>query len=62
MVWLAGVTIVLACIATDLAEYLGAALGFYLLFGLPLWIGAPLTVGIVLRRDPRASSTTGSSA
>ena len=37
----------LACMATDLAEYLGAALGFYLLFGLPLWIGAPLTVGIV---------------
>jgi manganese transport protein len=33
--------------ATDLAEYLGAALGFYLLFGLPLWLGAPLTVGIV---------------
>ncbi len=47
VVWLAGVTIVLACMATDLAEYLGAALGFYLLFGLPLWIGAPLTVGIV---------------
>ena len=47
VVWLAGVTIVLACMATDLAEYLGAALGFYLLFGLPLWLGAPLTVGIV---------------
>jgi manganese transport protein len=31
---IAGVTIVLACMATDLAEYLGAALGFYLLFGL----------------------------
>jgi manganese transport protein len=48
VVWPAGVTIVLACIATDLAEYLGAALGFYLLFGLPLWIGAPLTVAIVI--------------
>ena len=47
VVWVAGVTIVLACIATDLAEYLGAALGFSLLFGLPLWIGAPLTVGLV---------------
>jgi NRAMP (natural resistance-associated macrophage protein)-like metal ion transporter len=46
-VWIAGVTIILACTATDLAEYLGAALGFYLLFGLPLWLGAPLTVGIV---------------
>jgi len=45
--WIAGVTIVLACMATDLAEYLGAALGFYLLFGLPLWIGAPLTVALV---------------
>jgi manganese transport protein len=47
VVWVAGVTIVLACIATDLAEYLGAALGFSLLFGLPLWIGAPLTVALV---------------
>ncbi len=47
VVWIAGVTIVLACTATDLAEYLGAALGFYLLLGVPLWLGAPLTVGIV---------------
>jgi manganese transport protein len=47
VVWLAGVTIVLACMATDLAEYLGAALGFYLLFGIPLWVGAPITVVIV---------------
>ena len=47
VVWVAGVTIVLACIATDIAEYLGAALGFYLLFGIPLWIGAPITVGLV---------------
>ncbi len=47
VVWIAGVTIILACTATDLAEYLGAALGFYLLFGIPLWLGAPLTVGIV---------------
>ncbi|TAK34967.1 MAG: hypothetical protein EPO21_07880 [Chloroflexota bacterium] len=43
-----GVTIVLACVATDLAEYLGAALGFYLLFGIPPIVGAPITVGIVL--------------
>src|SRR6185503_1254851 len=28
----------LVAIATDLAEFLGAALGFYLLFGIPLWI------------------------
>lgn len=45
--WVAGVTIVLACVATDLAEYLGAALGFFLLFGLPLWLGAPITVALV---------------
>ena len=29
--------------ATDLAEFLGAALGFYLLFGIPLWVAAVLT-------------------
>ena len=29
--------------ATDLAEFLGAALGFYLLFGMPLWIAGLLT-------------------
>ena len=30
----------LVAIATDLAEFLGAALGFYLLFGIPLlWAG-----------------------
>ena len=29
--------------ATDLAEFLGAALGFYLLLNIPLWAGAALT-------------------
>jgi manganese transport protein len=29
--------------ATDLAEFLGAALGFYLLLGIPLWIAGILT-------------------
>jgi manganese transport protein len=29
--------------ATDLAEFLGAALGFYLLFGIPLWVAGFLT-------------------
>ncbi|MBI2073232.1 MAG: Nramp family divalent metal transporter [Gemmatimonadetes bacterium] len=29
--------------ATDLAEFLGAALGFQLLFGIPLWVGGLLT-------------------
>jgi manganese transport protein len=39
-----GVTIVLACVATDVAELIGGAIGFQLLFGLPLWAGALLTV------------------
>jgi manganese transport protein len=39
-----GMTIVLACAATDVAELIGGAIGFNLLFGLPLWAGAPLTV------------------
>ncbi len=33
----------LVAMATDLAEFLGAALGFYLLFGIPLWIAGILT-------------------
>lgn len=33
----------LVAMATDLAEFLGAALGFSLLFGIPLWIGGILT-------------------
>ena len=39
-----GLTIVLACVATDVAELLGGAIGFQLLFGLPLWAGALTTV------------------
>jgi len=39
-----GLTIVLACVATDVAELLGGAIGFNLLFGFPLWAGALLTV------------------
>lgn len=34
----------LVSMATDLAEFLGAALGFNLLFGIPLWIAGILTV------------------
>lgn len=30
-------------IATDLAEFLGAALGFYLLFGIALWVAGLIT-------------------
>ncbi|NOY09741.1 MAG: hypothetical protein GXP33_12970 [Spirochaetes bacterium] len=41
---LLGTTIVIACAATDVAELLGGAIGFKLLFGFPLWLGALLTV------------------
>jgi len=39
-----GSTIVLACVATDVAELVGGAIGFNLLFGVPLWAGALITV------------------
>jgi manganese transport protein len=39
-----GLTIILACVATDVAELLGGAIGFNLLFGMPLWLGALLTI------------------
>ncbi len=39
-----GVTIVAACAATDVAELLGGAIGFSLLLGTPLWLGALFTV------------------
>ena len=39
-----GLTIVIACAATDVAELIGGAIGFNLLLGLPLWAGALLTV------------------
>lgn len=39
-----GITIVLACVATDVAELIGGAIGFNLLLGMPLWSGALLTV------------------
>ena len=41
---LLGATIVAACVATDVAELLGGAIGFRLLFGFPLWLGALITV------------------
>jgi manganese transport protein len=37
----------LAALATDLAEFLGAALGFYLLFGIPLFAAALITAAVV---------------
>ena len=39
MLWVAAE---LAMIATDMAEIIGAAIGFSLVFGLPLWVGAVL--------------------
>ncbi len=41
-----GLSVVLACIATDVAELLGGGIGFTLLFGFPLWIGVLLTLTI----------------
>jgi manganese transport protein len=41
---LIGFTIITACAATDVAELLGGAIGFRLLFGFPLWLGALITV------------------
>jgi manganese transport protein len=46
VVWVMWVLMELVAIATDLAEFLGAALGFNLLFGMPLWV-AGIMAGIV---------------
>jgi manganese transport protein len=43
LVWFMWGLMELVAIATDLAEFLGAALGFYLLFGVPLWVAGILT-------------------
>jgi len=40
--WAIGTTAVLACIATALAEILGAAIGLRVLLHLPLWLGASM--------------------
>jgi manganese transport protein len=48
VVWILGGSIVPALIATSLAEILGGALGFQILFGIPLWIGALMTLVIVV--------------
>src|SRR5512141_2638468 len=44
VVWGMWVLMELVAMATDLAEFLGAALGFNLLFGIPLWLAGLLTV------------------
>ncbi len=43
VVWLMWGLMELVAMATDLAEFLGAALGFNLLFGIPLWVAGLLT-------------------
>jgi manganese transport protein len=46
-VWLGG-TIVVACMATALAEFLGAAYGCTILFGWPLWLSGIVSGALVL--------------
>lgn len=46
IVWGMWVISELVAMATDLAEFLGAALGLNLLFGIPLWLAGLLTVAI----------------
>ena len=48
LVWLFGLSIVPALVATSLAEILGGALGFQILFHIPLWAGAPLSLVLVV--------------
>jgi manganese transport protein len=43
VVYLMWVLMEIVAMATDLAEFLGAALGFNLLFGIPMWIAGILT-------------------
>lgn len=46
MVWFLWVVSELVAMATDLAEFLGAALGFHLLFGIPLFPAGLLTAAV----------------
>src|SRR5512143_401905 len=46
VVWAMWVISELVAMATDLAEFLGAALGFNLLFGIPLWLAGIMTVAV----------------
>ena len=46
LVWLMWVVSEIAAMATDLAEFLGGAIGIGLIFGLPLWAGM-LVTGVV---------------
>ncbi len=44
--WLLGSTIILACVATDIAELLGGTIGFHLLLGFPFWLGSLVTISL----------------
>jgi len=46
VVWIMWVLMELVAMATDLAEFLGAALGFNLLFGIPLWVAGLITFAV----------------
>ncbi len=46
VVWLMWLIMELVAIATDLAEFIGAAVGFNLLFGISLWISGLITAAI----------------
>jgi manganese transport protein len=46
IVWGMWVLMELVAIATDLAEFIGAALGFNLLFGVPLWLAGLVTAAL----------------
>lgn len=46
LTWGYGLQAFVIAIATDVAEVVGGALGLYLLFGLPLWLGG-IVVGVV---------------
>jgi manganese transport protein len=43
VVWMMWMVMEIVAMATDLAEFLGAAVGFNLLFGIPLWVAGFLT-------------------
>ncbi|MDN5570647.1 MAG: Nramp family divalent metal transporter [Propionibacteriaceae bacterium] len=46
--WVYGGQAFVMAIATDLAEVVGGALGLYLLFGTPLWLGGLITGGVTI--------------
>jgi manganese transport protein len=43
MIWIMWALMEIVAMATDLAEFLGAAVGFNLLFGIPLWVAGLIT-------------------